>query len=254
MKTISGRNETDLNSEYSFEKLSDTVWVCASEDHRFGTDAFLLTDFTKYKKNDLVCELGTGCGIISLIMSRENAPSKIYAVDIQENAIEQLKLGIEKSGLSNIVPVCADLKILWDDAPLGKCSLVVCNPPYKAANAGIESGPTSQRIARHEILCNINDVCRAASRLLRFGGRLCMCNRPERLADVISAMKANDIEPKLLRFVSNRPDQAPWLFLIEGKKGSKPYMKVAPSLYMQGDDGYSDEVKKIYRLNSDERN
>ena len=81
-----------------------------------------------------------------------------------------------------------------------------------------------------------------------------MCNRPERLADVISAMKANDIEPKLLRFVSNRPDQAPWLFLIEGKKGSKPYMKVAPSLYMQGDDGYSDEVKKIYRLNSDERN
>ena len=211
-------------------------------------------DFTKYKKNDLVCELGTGCGIISLIMSRENAPSKIYAVDIQENAIEQLKLGIEKSGLSNIVPVCADLKILWDDAPLGKCSLVVCNPPYKAANAGIESGLTSQRIARHEILCNINDVCRAASRLLRFGGRLCMCNRPERLADVISAMKANDIEPKLLRFVSNRSDQAPWLFLIEGKKGSKPYMKVAPSLYMQGDDGYSDEVKKIYRLNSDERN
>ena len=254
MKTISGRNETDLNSEYSFEKLSDTVWVCASEDHRFGTDAFLLTDFTKYKKNDLVCELGTGCGIISLIMSRENAPSKIYAVDIQENAIEQLKLGIEKSGLSNIVPVCADLKILWHDAPLGKCSLVVCNPPYKAANAGIESGLTSQRIARHEILCNINDVCRAASRLLRFGGRLCMCNRPERLADVISAMKANDIEPKLLRFVSNRSDQAPWLFLIEGKKGSKPYMKVAPSLYMQGDDGYSDEVKKIYRLNSDERN
>ncbi|MBE6852450.1 MAG: methyltransferase domain-containing protein [Ruminococcus sp.] len=238
---------------YSYEKLSDTVWVCASEDHRFGTDAFLLADFAKHKKNDIVCELGTGCGIISLIMSRENAPSSIYAVDIQENAIEQLRLGIEKSRLTNIVPVCADLKVLWDEAPLEKCSLVVCNPPYKAANAGIESTLESQRIARHEILCNINDVCRAASRLLKFGGRLCMCNRPERLSDVISAMKQNGIEPKLLRFVSNTPEQAPWLFLIEGKKGSKSYMKVAPSLYMFGEDGYSDEVKKIYRLTDEGR-
>ena len=81
-----------------------------------------------------------------------------------------------------------------------------------------------------------------------------MCNRPERLADVIYAMRENDIEPKLLRFVSNTPEQAPWLFLVEGKKGSKPYMKVAKPLYMQGENGYSDEVKKIYRLNSDERN
>jgi tRNA1(Val) A37 N6-methylase TrmN6 len=80
-----------------------------------------------------------------------------------------------------------------------------------------------------------------------------MCNRPERLGDVISAMKAADIEPKLLRFVSNTPEQAPWLFLIEGKKGGKPYMKVAPQLYMQGKDGYSDEVKKIYRLTGEER-
>ena len=81
-----------------------------------------------------------------------------------------------------------------------------------------------------------------------------MCNRPERLADVIAAMRENDIEPKLLRFVSNTPEQAPWLFLVEGKKGSKPYMRVEKPLYMQGENGYSDEVKKIYRLNSDERN
>ena len=234
--------------KYTYEKLSDDIFVCASEDHRFGTDAFLLSDFTNYKRNDLVCELGTGCGIISLIMSRQDPPKKIYAVDIQENAIEQLRLGIEKSRLTNIIPVCADLKTLWDTAPFGQCSLVVCNPPYKATNAGIESKLTSQRIARHEILCNINDVCRAADRLLKFGGRLCMCNRPERLGDVITAMKSNNIEPQLLRFVSNTPEQAPWLFLIEGKKGSKPYMKVAPQLYMTGENGYSDEVKKIYKL------
>lgn len=245
-----GGNVLQMNKEgCSFEKLSDDIWVCTSQNHRFGTDAFLLADFSGYKRNDLVCELGTGCGIISLIMSRENPPQKIYAVDIQENAIEQLIDGMKKSNLTNeIIPVCADLKVLWDDAPLGRCSLVVCNPPYKASSAGIESALTCQKIARHEILCNINDVCAAASKLLRYGGRLCMCNRPERLGDVISAMKSNGIEPKLLRFVSNTPEQAPWLFLIEGKKGSKPYMKVAPQLYMQGENGYSDEVKKIYKL------
>ncbi|MDO5558784.1 MAG: methyltransferase [Oscillospiraceae bacterium] len=235
-------------AEYSYERLAEDIWVCTSENHRFGTDAFLLTDFTKYKKKDIVCELGTGCGIIPMIMSRVDPPQMIYAVDIQENAIEQLNLGIKKSRAANIIPVCADLKVLWDSAPLGNCTLVVCNPPYKAADAGIQSGIMSQKIARHEIMCGIDDVCLAASRLLRFGGRLCMCNRPERLPDVITAMKNNDIEPKRLRFVSNNPSQAPWLFLIEGKKGSKPFMNIEKQLYMQGENGYSDEVKRIYRI------
>ena len=232
----------------SYEKLSETIYVYSGKEHRFGTDAFLLADFSEYKKNDSVCDLGTGCGIIPLIMSRREPPSKIYAVDIQEKAIEQLKCGIEKSKLENIYPICADIKELWADAPLGRLSLVTCNPPYKAANAGIESALTAQRIARHEVLCNIFDVCRAAAKLLKFGGRLCMCNRPERLGDVISAMQENDIEPKRLRFVSKTPDDAPWLFLIEGKKGAKPFLKVLPQLYVRDGSGFSEEMKKIYMI------
>ncbi len=127
-------------------------------------------------------------------------------------------------------------------------SLVTCNPPYKAANAGIESNLTAHKIARHEVLCKIEDVCRAASRLLKFGGRLCLCNRPERLGDVISAMKNNNIEPKRLRFVSKNPESAPWLFLIEGKKGSKPFMKVLPQLYVWNSSGYTGELQEIYRM------
>lgn len=233
-----------------FEQLSDKIYVCASENHRFGTDAFLLADFSEYRKKDIVCDLGTGCGIIPLIMARgEFPPSKIYAVDIQENAIEQVNAGLEKSiGTDFIEPICADLKELWNNAPLGKCSLVTCNPPYKATNAGIESLIPSQRIARHEIMCNIDDVCKSASKLLKFGGRLCICNRPERLGDVITAMKNNNIEPKKIRFISKTPDDAPWLFLIEGKKGSKPFLKILPSLYTHNGSEYSDEMKKIYRL------
>lgn len=234
--------------EYKFEKLTDKITVCASTDHRFGTDAFLLADFSGYRRKDKVCDLGTGCGIIPLIMQKKFPPEITYAVDIQEGAIEQLRLGMERSETSGIVPICADLRELWEDAPLGRLDLVTCNPPYKAADAGFESSINAQKIARHEIMCNIGDVCRAAGKLLKFGGRLCICNRPERLADVISAMKENDIEPKRLRFVSKDPDEAPWLFLIEGKKGSKPFMKVEKQLYIRSGDGFSEELKRIYSV------
>lgn len=232
--------------EYKYEKLNDKIYVCASTDHRFGTDAFLLAHFSEYRQKDKVCDLGTGCGIIPLIMQKSRPPQITYAVDIQEGAIEQLKLGLERSETSGIVPVCADLKELWEDAPLGQLDLVTCNPPYKAANAGFESVITAQKIARHEIMCNIDDVCRAANKLLKYGGRLCVCNHPERLSDVISAMKNNDIEPKRLRFVSKNPDEAPWLFLIEGKKGSKPFMKVEPQLYIRTESGFTQELQQIY--------
>ena len=232
--------------EYKFEKLTEKITVCASSDHRFGTDAFLLADFSGYRRKDIACDLGTGCGIIPLIMQKKQPPAVTYAVDIQEGAIEQLRLGLERSETEGIIPVCADLRELWDGAPLDRCDLVTCNPPYKAVNAGFESVIDAQKIARHEIMCNIDDVCRAAERLLKFGGRLCVCNRPERLADVISAMKNHNIEPKRLRFVSKNPDEAPWLFLIEGKKGSKSFMKVEKQLYIRSGGGFSDELRRIY--------
>ena len=235
-------------TEYKYEKLTDKIYVCASNEHRFGTDAFLLADFSQYRQKDKVCDLGTGCGIIPLIMQKKMPPQIIYAVDIQENAVAQLKLSIEKSGVSGIVPICADMRELWEDAPLGQLDLVICNPPYKAVNAGIESVITSQKIARHEIMCNIDDVCRCSSKLLKFGGRLCVCNRPERLADVICAMRNNGIEPKRIRFVSKNPESSPWLFLIDGKKGSKPFMKIEQQLYIRSGNGFTDELKKIYEI------
>lgn len=232
--------------EYSFEQLSPEISVCVSPHHRFGTDAFLLADFAQVKKKDLVCDLGTGCGIIPLIITRGHKEVKIHAVDIQEEAIDQLNMAITKCNLTNIYPHCCDLKSLNDELCMEKFSLVTCNPPYKANNAGIESLDDAHKIARHEILCNINDVCRAGNRLLKFGGRLCLCNRPERLADVIKAMQSNNIEPKRIRFVSKTPQDSPWLFLIEGKKGSKPFMQIMPQLYIKGETGYSKELLRIY--------
>ena len=108
----------------------------------------------------------------------------------------------------------------------------------------------SSSIARHETLCTIDDVCASASRNLKFGGRLCVCNRPERLCDIMVAMRKNNLEPKRARFVSKSKNTAPWLVLVEGKKGSKPFMKIEPQFYIQSDDGtrFSDELKELYRL------
>jgi tRNA1(Val) A37 N6-methylase TrmN6 len=230
----------------SYEPLQNGIEICVSDEHKFGTDAFLLASFASPRHKDKVCDLGTGCGIIPLLMQIKFDPAVIYGVDIQEQAIEQFKNTIEKNSLERLIPVRADLKALGDTCPKGSFDVVTCNPPYKAANAGIESMGEAQRIARHEILCNIGDVCRTASGLLKFGGRLCLCNRPERLADVMCAMRENKIEPKTLRFVSKTASDAPWLFLIEGKLGGKPFMQVQPTLVVKDGDGFSRELLDIY--------
>ena len=229
-----------------YEKIKDGLYVCRSEIHSFGTDAFLLTGFSRYRAKDRVCDLGTGCGIIPMLMQRETSPQMIYAVDIQKDAIAQLELGIAKSTMElHIQPVCADLRDLWDGAPVGQLDLVTCNPPYKANQAGILSDDPQKQIARHETMCEIGDICRASARLLNYHGRLCLCCRPERLADVICSMRENGIEPKRLRFVSKTPADAPWLFLIEGMKGAKPFLRVEPTLFVRSGNEMSAEAAQI---------
>ena len=228
-----------------FEELKSGLWVCRSKVHSFGTDAFLLTGFCGYRAKDRVCDLGTGCGIIPLLMQRYRPPKIVYAVDIQPDAIEQLRLGMEKSGGTlAIEPICADLREL-SMLPQGQLDLVTCNPPYKANAAGILSEDPQKQIARHEIAGGIGDICAAASRLLKYHGRFCLCCRPERLADVMCAMRANGIEPKRLRLVCKTPESAPWLFLLEGKKGGKPFLQIEPALFVRSGGEMTAEAAQI---------
>ncbi len=236
-----------MNFDYQFERLSSQLEICVTSSHKFGTDAFLLADFAAVKKKDTVCDLGTGCGIIPLLMIKNQQPKKIYAVDIQQQAIEQLQITLKHNQIQNIIPICEDLKNL-KELPKASFDVVTCNPPYKANHTGILSQLSVEQIARHEVLCTMEDICQTASALLRFGGRFCLCQRPERLADVISAMKQAGIEPKRLRFVAKHTHQSPWLFLIEGRKGGKPFLKVLPTLAVYADNGtdFSEEMASIY--------
>ena len=146
-----------------------------------------------------------------------------------------------------IIPVMADLREWRSAEPL---DLITCNPPYKTGNSGIKNRADETSIARHEMLCTVYDVCAAAKRSLRYGGRLCMCNRPERIADVICAMRECKIEPKRLRPVQKDPQSDPWLILVEGRLGGGNYLKMEKPLYIKGENGeeYSQEMKRIYSI------
>ncbi|MEF9984147.1 MAG: methyltransferase [Oscillospiraceae bacterium] len=240
-----------MEFEYSFEKLGNVLDICITDDHKFGTDAFLLSNYANIKRKDLACDLGTGCGIIPMLWFRnpENAPKFAYAVDIQEKAIAQLNISIEKNNLQNkLKAICCDLKYISDSSlKLGDFDVVTCNPPYKICGSGIISEMDSEKIARHEVMCSINDVTDAAGKLLKFGGRLCICQRPERLLDVLEAMRNSKIEPKRIRFVQKLGNTAPWLFLVEGKKGAKPFLQVEKPFIIQDENGdFSDELKDVY--------
>lgn len=235
-------------SDFKYEYLGSGISVAVSKEHTFGTDAVLLADFSAPKRNEKACDLGTGCGIIPMLWCRNEQAKEITAVELQKKGFLQTCESIRKSAVeSKVKAVNHDLKDIKSVLGHASMDIVTMNPPYKAANSGIKSVTTAELIARHEVECNLDDICSAASYLLNFGGRLCMCNRPERLSDTIVAMKNNGIEPKRLRFVAKTPYTRPWLFLIEGRKGGKPFMNVEPLLIMYGEDGeLSQEVTDIY--------
>lgn len=231
------------------EPLGGGYRVIVSDEHKFWTDTVLLAHFSAPKARELACELGSGCGTIPFIWAREGVPRRVDAVELQENAFSMLSRGIELNGLAGRVnAVNADLRALRGILEADVYDLVVCNPPYKAPGAGIPSSSESHLVARHETECTLTEIIRAASDLLKFSGRLCMCQRPERLTDMMDTMRECGIEPKRLRFVQQRKAKAPKLFLIEGKRGGKPGgLIVEPVLFIEDESGgFSQEMLDIY--------
>lgn len=237
-----------LKKDEHFEPLGNGIEVIVSKIHRFGTDTVLLADFSKPKEWEKACELGSGCGAISFIWCREKPPKHITAVELQSDGADMISRGAKHNGLESRIDVLnEDLRNLSVLTP-GSFDVVACNPPYKQQGGGIINPEQGRLLARHEYTCTIEDVCKSAARLLRFGGRLCICQRPERLSDIICAMRESGIEPKRLRLVQQRKNKAPKLFLIEGKKGGKcGGLVVGDTLLIENENGgWSDEMLEIY--------
>lgn len=235
---------TLLDGEH-IEDLGDGVGVVVSKQHTFGTDAMLLANFANPKRQDVACDFGSGCGIIPFLWLRDKKCSEITAIEIQETGCNQMLRSLLLNETDKITVLNRDLKDI-DDLRAGSFDVVTMNPPYKIENGGIKNDEDFATIARHETFCNMDDIAKSASRLLRFGGKLCICQRPERVFDVMYLMRKNGIEPKTLRFVSKKGDTQPWLVLIEGKRGAKNGLKVEGNLVAYNDDGtLTDEMLAI---------
>ncbi len=233
---------------YNFERLSDNVKIAVSPEHTFGTDAVILAYFAKIKRKDKALDMGSGCGIIPFLWLRDEQQSPVHCLDIQQNATQQIEYSIKENGFEKRLTVHnCDLRKANEHFSAECFTLVTMNPPYKPVNTGIESLSESARIARHEVCCNIEDAVKAANYLLTYSGRFCMCHRPERLVDALTIMRQYKLEPKRLRFVCDKEGEEPFLFLVEGKKGAKPFLRVEPDLIIKNKDSkFSEEMLKVY--------
>ena len=229
------------------EPIGEGKGIYVSPHHTFGTDAVLLAHFAAAKQKDKLVDLGTGCGIIAFLMLRDGRCETAYGVDISGEAIALAKKTKVECNFKNFTPVLSDLKDLKGKVPFGLNTLVTCNPPYKAPSAGIKNPDSIKSVARHEVECTLEDIVAVGAKLLQTGGRLCMCHRPERLAELMSLMRQYKVEPKRLRLVCQRVGEKPWLVLVEGRRCGNTGLTIEPVLYVEDQNGnFSDEMIKIY--------
>ncbi len=234
----------DENS-VKYEPLGNGFGVFVSAHHNFGTDAILLADFAKARRENMV-DIGTGCGIIPLIILRNGGAERVIGVDISPEACGLAEATVQKLGIENFDIICSDINDLKGKMQFGCRSLVTCNPPYKACGAGIKNPDNVEAVARHEVKCTLEDIVSIAARMLQTSGRFCICHRPERLAELMELMRRYQLEPKRMRFVAQRIGEEPWLVLVEGKKCAKTGLRIMPILYIEQDGKLTDEMIEIY--------
>lgn len=229
------------------QPLGKGVFINVSKNHTFGTDAVLLANFAAAKKVKTHCDLGSGCGIISMLLLKDGVAQNSVGVEISEEGVELAKISAQEFAKDTFTPINADLKNLKGVLPFGVFDLVTCNPPYKAEGAGILSSGDKDIVARHETMCTLEDVISAASHLVKSSGSFCICQRPERLSDIICLMRQYKLEVKRVRTVSKKVGEEPWLVLVEGRRDAKSGTRILPPLFVYDNNGQlSQEMIQIY--------
>ncbi|MDP4134120.1 MAG: tRNA1(Val) (adenine(37)-N6)-methyltransferase [Bacillota bacterium] len=193
---------------------------------KYGTDAVLLSSFAKVKKGGSVLDLCTGTGIIPLLIYANNKTCSFDALEISEKAADMAKRSMQLNMLEDkIIITIGDVKEASQLYKGRQFDLVTCNPPYMNWGGGLVNPDNDKAIARHEILCTLEDIIKNAAHLTRPGGTFAMVHRPRRLADIMCLMREYKLEPKRLVLVSDTPDKEPDMILIEGLRGGGHYLK-----------------------------
>ena len=221
-------------------------FVYGNGQHPPGLDSFLLASLPRLKPGWKVCDLGCGTGLLGLLLLQRRRELTVTGLDIQPEAVRLGKLAAAENRLEDrLFFRLEDLR--KTTLPAGSFDLAVCNPPYFPPSAGPLPKGESRRTARTEEACTLEDVCRAAGRLLRWGGAFCLVHKPERLTDLLCALRGEGLEPKRLRLVSLRPERAPSLLLLEARRGGRPGLQAEPPLILENPDGSpTAELNRIY--------
>ena len=229
-------------------QLNGLKLIQKQQGFRFGVDAVLLSHFANIKSKHRVIDLYTGTGIVPFLAYGKYAPKEVIGLEIQEDMVEMANRSSALNDITDVVKfVHGDLKdkALLDS--LGKFDVLTVNPPYKLNNAGIVNPNDKLAIARHEVMCTLEDVIVAARRLLKDNGRMFIVHRPERLADIFGLMRKYKIEPKRVRMVQPNIKKAPNIVLVEGQRDGGAFLKWEETLYVYDDNGkYSEEIDRIY--------
>lgn len=215
----------------------------------FGIDAILLAHFAKVSNaKQKVLDIGTGTGIIPIVMHAIYQKGTFIGVDIQEEMIEMASRSVLLNEIQDDVTMkVMDIKNYKAHYPAGSFDIITCNPPYMKGHAGLKNEHPSKTIARHEVACTLEDIIEGAGYMLKYGGKMCMIHRPHRLVDIFTAMRNNKIEPKVMRMVYPKLGKAPTMVLVEGVKNGNPELRVLPPLFVYNEDGtYTDDINEIY--------
>lgn len=218
---------------------------------RFGMDAVLLSNFVKARAHQNVLDLGTGTGILAVLIYAKTDAKSITGLEIQPEIADMAQRSIDGNNLNHKISIVkGDIKEAVSIFGAATYDIVVTNPPYTKAGGGRINVKDSKAISRHELCCSMTDVLTASSAILKPNGEFFMVHRPERLTDVIAGMRAVRIEPKILRMVCPYQGKAPSLILIKGIKNGNPGLQIMPDLIIYDETGeYTREARIQYSMN-----
>lgn len=216
----------------------------------FGMDAVLLSAFAKVKAGECVLDLGTGTGILPILLAAKTEGKHFTGLEIQEASADMARRSVLHNHLEERVEiVTGDIKEASSVFGLAKMDVITTNPPYMIGGHGLANPESSKAIARHEVLCTLEDIIRESTRMLKSGGRFYMVHRPFRLAEILTKMSEMHLEPKRMRLVYPYVDKEPNMVLIEGIRGAKSRMSVEPPLIVYEKDGsYTQEILEHYGM------
>ena len=239
-----------INDNERINEINESLRLIEKKDGLvFGTDAYLLSAYLPKRSKTVGAELGCGTGVISLLASARNKCKRIYAVEVQNEFCDLTNRNIELNGFDEKIKVVN--KNVKDVSPRdteGEVDFVFSNPPYMKVDSGKANEHSEKNIARHEVCGDINDFCACAKRLLKHGGYFYVVYRPDRMTDLICALRNNGLEPKKITLVYPNSSTPPCLMLISARFGGKSGMSMDAPLfiYKDGTTEYTDDFAKIY--------